>query len=161
MGDLTGQHGSDPLFTQPAIREAFLRAIRAGASYTAAQKAIGIAESTWTYWQTQAKNGKPLYVEFMAEVHAAEAQLEVNLTDTWLDIINVARQTGDHRPLMEFMSRRFKKDWSPTYKAEVGVTVDHTTPDSEEVLRRLIPELTSTPEASPAEQSGELSGGDS
>jgi hypothetical protein len=138
MGQSTNTPGPDPSFTIPEKREKFLAAIRAGASISAALKAIGASMTSWKYWKAQAAMGTSLYVEFLGAVDEAEAELEQRLTQTWLDIIERAQITGDHRPLMEFMSRRFKENWSPTYKAEIDTTIEFANLDAEDVRRRLL-----------------------
>ena len=147
MAQATGTPGPDPYFTEPAKRELFLAAIRAGASLDAALKAIGTNYSTWQHWKRQADAGQEPYVEFINAVRAEEAALERRLTQTWLDIIEAARVTADHRPLMEFMSRRFKENWSPTYTAKVEASVELTNIDAEDVRRRLLRDATTGPSA--------------
>jgi hypothetical protein len=146
------KYGEGSKVTDPAVQEKFLTAIRRGASYSAASRSIGIEDKTFFGWKRHARQGTEPYASFIARVEEAEAELEQRLTDQWLGIIE--RAVDDHRPVMEFLGRRFKADWSPTYKQEIEATIGYTSIDAQDVLRRLFGDAPDEPTGAEAEGAG-------
>lgn len=129
------------LQVEPERMERFVFAIRSGASIRGACAYAGISDRAYyNYMHTGERDLDPLAREFYERVKQAEGDLEVQLTSQWL-----AFAETDWRAIQEFMSRRFKGDWSPTVNARIGD--DSAEPTPGEILGKLLPELAAALEA--------------
>lgn len=104
-----------PTKLTPAVRDAILASIEAGAYAEQAATAAGIAASTYYSWVARGEEGESPFSEFVDALHAREAIAEVAA----ITVLQEAAAGGDWRAAAHFLERRFPKRWRRHDSTEV------------------------------------------
>tara|TARA_B100000686_G_C16118988_1_gene631661 strand:+ start:133 stop:561 length:429 start_codon:yes stop_codon:yes gene_type:complete len=94
--------------------------VRKGATFKAAALSSGISNQTLHKWIARGKTETSgIYRELVDTIEANSAQVEIEITESIVDII---REKGDGRVGLEFLRRRSPGEWNIPERSEVAQT---------------------------------------
>lgn len=99
------------------IIKAISTKVRKGSNFRAAALSSGVGESTFYSWLARGREETSgLYREFVESLEASSAQVEVEISESLLDISTIK---SDGRVALEFLRRRNPTDWNIPDRSEV------------------------------------------
>ena len=99
------------------IIKAISTKVRKGSNFRAAALSSGVGESTFYTWLARGREETSgLYREFVESLEASSAQVEVEISESLLDISTIK---SDGRVALEFLRRRNPTDWNIPDRSEV------------------------------------------
>jgi hypothetical protein len=146
------KQGRLPKFVDPGLCAKFLWAVEAGMSPASACRVIGSSPQLWKEWVHKAELGDELHEEFVSRVLQAEGEC---MSERMGDIeiaIHVARANGDIRGIMDYMGRRWPDEWGVAARTTLDIAIADAT-DTDDILRKLLPEAFAAGALSSLEQS--------
>ena len=94
--------------------------VRKGSNFRAAALSSGVGESTFYTWLARGREETSgLYREFLESLEASSAQVEVEISESLLDISTIK---SDGRVALEFLRRRNPTDWNIPDRTEVSTS---------------------------------------
>ena len=94
--------------------------VRKGSNFRAAALSSGVGESTFYSWLARGREETSgLYREFLESLEASSAQVEVEISESLLDISTIK---SDGRVALEFLRRRNPTDWNIPDRTEVSTS---------------------------------------
>ena len=93
--------------------------VRKGSNFRAAALSSGVGESTFYSWLERGRQeSSGLYREFLESLEASKAQVEVEISESLLDISTIK---SDGRVALEFLRRR-NPEWNIPDRTEVSAS---------------------------------------
>jgi hypothetical protein len=115
-----------PTKLTPEVREAIVKAVRAGAPRSLAARAAGVSEATLHRWLAQGRDeGKGPRHELVKEIEQAEAKAHMHAVACWLSAMK-----SDWRACESYLARRDPEQWSRQRLGHVPAASDASKRDS-------------------------------